>query len=200
MTTTDTTWHTDAQTFDFSEKVERLAMRGDPAIWEQITSGAPGLALLSSSRAPAGVLLQIHDWARHWRQHGPIVISGFQSEVENEALHVLLGGTQPIVQLLARGMRQRLPPAQNRALAGGRLLLVSPFPDSVGWVSAAQAQVRNRLVCALAQTVLIAHAEPGSKTLSLLDELMAGSKALYTIDHPANRPLLDRGIPAYSHL
>lgn len=198
MTTTDATWHTDAQTFDFSEKVERLTLRGAPSIWECITTGAPSLALLSSSRAPAGILLQVHDCARRWRAHGPIIISGFQSEVENEALHVLLGGTQPIVQVLARGMRQRLPPQQNRALAEGHLLLISPFPDSVRWVSAEQAQVRNRLVCALAQTILVAHAEPGSKTLSLLDDLLATPKALTTLDHPANQPLRERGIPAYT--
>jgi len=133
----------------------QFTLRGDTTIWSALNEGAPSLALLSSSRVPASILLQIHDWARHWRQHGPILISGFQSETENEALQVLLGGVQPVVLVLARGMLKRLRPEYRQPMDEGRLLLVSPFADSVEWVSAERAQVRNRIACALAQGLVI---------------------------------------------
>lgn len=175
-----------------------VTLWGDPAIWTNVKTGGPTLALLSSSRVPASILLQVHDWARHWRQHGPIVISGFQSETENEALQVLLGGVQPVVLVLARGMLKRLRPEYRQPLDEGRLLLVSPFPDSVQWVSAENAQVRNRLVCSLANAVLVAHAEPGSKTEKLAETIIDGDKPLWTVDHPGNKNLQALGFRAYS--
>ena len=138
------------------------------------------------------------DWARHWRQHGPIVISGFQSETENEALQVLLGGVQPIVLVLARGMLKRLRPEYRQPLDEGRLLLVSPFPDTAQWVSAENAQVRNRIVCALTDEVLIAHAEADSKTAKLAEAVTGWGKPVWTVEHPANRNLLGMGFQPYS--
>jgi predicted Rossmann fold nucleotide-binding protein DprA/Smf involved in DNA uptake len=183
--------------FSHNDTVFPLTVWGDPAIWTNVTGGSPSLALLSSSRVPASILLQIHDWARHWRQHGPIVISGFQSETENEALQVLLGGVQPVVLVLARGMLKRLRPEYRQPVEEGRLLLVSPFPDSVQWVSAENAQVRNRLVCALADEVLIAHAESRSKTEALAQEITGWSKPLWTVEHSANRNLQAMGFETY---
>lgn len=176
---------------------QSLTIWGDPAIWTNITGGSPSLALLSSSRVPASILLQIHDWARHWRQHGPTIISGFQSEVENEALQVLLGGVQPVVLVLARGMLKRLRPEYRQPVEEGRLLLVSPFPDSVQWVSAKNAQLRNRIVCALTQEIIIAHADNNSKTAALAEEVAGWGKPLWTVAHPANHNLLALGFQPY---
>ena len=174
-----------------------LTAWGNPAIWSAVTGGSPSLALLSSSRVPPSILLQIHDWARHWRQHGPILISGFQSETENEALHVLLGGVQPVVLVLARGMYKRLPPAYQQSMEQGRLLLVSPFPASAERVSAESAQVRNRVVCTIAQQILVAHADPGSKTAALAEEISTWGKPLWTVDHASNHILQAIGFQIY---
>ncbi len=89
---------------------------GDPAIWTRVTQGEPALALLSSTKAPAGVLLAVHDLARQWRRHGPIIISGFHAPVENEALSVLSRGDWPLVLVLARGLYRRPPAHLHSAL------------------------------------------------------------------------------------
>jgi len=52
---------------------------------------------------------------------------------------------------------------------------------------------RNRFVAALANAVLIAHARPGSKTEALAREVIGWGKPVYTLDHPANRNLLELG-------
>ena len=52
---------------------------------------------------------------------------------------------------------------------------------------------RNRFVAALADTVLIAHAQPGSKTEQLAQEVVGRGKQVCTLDHPANEHLLALG-------
>jgi len=170
------------------------ALLGDVAIWSRITQGEPTLALLSSAKAPASVLLAVHDLAKQWRRHGPIIISGFHAPAENEALSVLLRGDWPLVLVLARGLYRRPPTHLRPALNDGRLLIVSPFRDHVRRASAVIAITRNRFVAALADTVLIAHAQPGSKTEQLAQEVVGWGKPVYTLDHPANEHLLALGV------
>lgn len=112
-------------------------------------------------------------------------------------MQVLLGGVQPVVLVLARGMLKRLRPEYRQPVEEGRLLLVSPFPDSVQWVSAKNAQLRNRIVCALTQEIIIAHADNNSKTAALAEEVAGWGKPLWTVAHPANHNLLALGFQPY---
>lgn len=188
---------------DISLSLGAPAMLGDPTIWARITRGEPTLALLSSAKAPAGVLLAVHDLARQWRQSGPIIISGFQAPVENEALAVLLAGPQPVVLVLARGLYRRPPDELRPALDAGRLLILSPFKQSLRRATAATAAHRNRTVAVLASAVLFAHAQPGSKTEVLATEALSWAKPVYTLDHPANANLREIGArvyPEHSHV
>jgi predicted Rossmann fold nucleotide-binding protein DprA/Smf involved in DNA uptake len=155
------------------------------------------LALFCSSQTPPSLLLAVHDLAQQWRQSGPVIVGGFQSQVEDEALTVLLRGPQPVIVWLARGLYRQTPPRFKPALAANRLLFVSPFADHVRRATEETAQTRNRLCAAAAQAVLIAHAQPGSKTAALAHETLSGGKLLYTLDHPANRNLLDLSAQVY---
>lgn len=148
------------------------------------------LALFSSSKAPPSSLLAIHDLAQKWRVQGPTILSSFQSPIEEEALTVLLRGPQSFMIWLARGMIQRPPVAWRAALDEGRLLLVAPFADNVRRATAETAFVRNRIVAAMADGVLFAHAQPGSKTEQLARELRCWGKPIYTLPHTQNENLL----------
>lgn len=170
-----------------------LHFHGNPDILTQ-----PTLALLCSGQAPAGVLLAVHDLAQSWRQHGPVIMSGFQSLVEEEALAVLLRGPRPVVLWLARGPYRRVPERLRPALDDGRLLIVAPFAPTVRRSTQATAQQRNRLLCAQADAVLFAHAAPGSRTAALVAPVMARGKPVFTIDHPANSHLLRAGARRYA--
>ncbi len=101
------------------------------AIIDESWAGEPTLALFCSSKAPAGILLAVHDLAQGWRHDGPLLMGGFQSLVEDEALAVLLRGPWPVAVWCARGMAARVRADFKPALAAGRLTLVAPFPDSV---------------------------------------------------------------------
>ena len=128
----------------------------------------PTLALFCSAKAPARVILQIHDLAQRWRVAGPTIIGGFHSPAEQEALVVLLRGPQPVILCPARSLaRMRLKPEYRTALAEGRLLLLSSFAETVRRATIETAVRRNRFVAALADRVLIAYADPGGKTRSV---------------------------------
>ena len=89
--------------------------------------------------------------------------------------------------------RMRLKREYKEPMAAGRQLLMSPFGEKVRRMTADTALTRNRFVAALADTVLIAHAQPGSKTEQLAQEVVGWGKPVYTLDHPANEHLLALG-------
>ena len=169
------------------------------ALWGERTiclkRNRPLLALFCSTKAPASIILQTHDLAQQWRTGGVTVISGFHSPVEQECLAVLLRGPQPVIVCPARSLdRMRLKREYREPMAAGRLLLMSPFGEKVRRMTADTALTRNRFVAALADEVLIAHAQPGSKTEQLAQEVLGWGKQVYTLDHPANEHLLALGV------
>ena len=92
------------------------------------------------------------------RDAGVPVIGGFQTPMERECLRLLLRGGQPVVVCPARGIaRMRIPRAWRPALDEGRLLILSPFPETVRRPTAKIAAERNELVASLADRVFIAH-------------------------------------------
>jgi predicted Rossmann fold nucleotide-binding protein DprA/Smf involved in DNA uptake len=166
-----------------------LTVSGEPALLTR-----PLLAFLCSRRAPGGVVIAVHDWARAARDAGVPVVSGFQSPLERDALRFLLRGEQPVVICPARGIGgYRLPAEWREPLRQGRLAVVSPFADRQRRITAELAAERNRFVAAVAERVLIAHATPGGALAGLAAEVAGWSKPLFTFDDPANEPLRSAG-------
>jgi len=62
----------------------------------------------------------------------------------------------------------------------------APFGLQHKRVTAALAEARNRFVSALADRLFLAHAAPGSRTMTLCDELHARGKQIVTVSDPAN--------------
>lgn len=140
--------------------------------------GAPALlsqrktALFCSVRCPGDKILAAYDTARQLRDEGVTVVSGFHSPVEKECLRILLRGNQPIIICLARAMEKiRLPADWRRVLENGRLLLLSPFEKRPRRPTTESSQQRNELVAALADEVLIIHAEPGGSIEHVLESV-----------------------------
>jgi predicted Rossmann fold nucleotide-binding protein DprA/Smf involved in DNA uptake len=155
---------------------------------------AGSLALLCSAKAPAGVLLAVHDLAQQWRYSAQTIISGFHAPVEQEAFTVLLRGPGRVVYCPARGLPRRLPAEWQTPLAEGRLTLLSPFADTVRRGTKATAVYRNHIVAALADVVLIAYAHPDSSSAHLAQAALTWGKPVYTLPHPANDHLRRLGL------
>lgn len=169
--------------------ITALHAMGNLAILSQ-----PLLGFFCSSRCPGSVILRAYDLARELRDNHIPVISGFHSPIERESLRLLLRGQQPIVICAARSLaRLRIPPDWRQPLADGRLLIISPITGDIHRPTAEHAALRNHFAAAIADTVLIAHAAPGSKIQAICDTLLARHQPLLSLDDPANHDLITSG-------
>ena len=147
----------------------------------------PKTALFCSEKCPGGVILPTYDQAAKWRDTGRCVISGFHSPVEKECLQILLRGDAPVILCPARAMLERLPAQWAIAVAGGRMLILSPFTAKVNRVTTDLARRRNEFVAALADEAYIAHASPGGQLEQLAKRLETWNvPSIPTVNHPAS--------------
>lgn len=130
----------------------------------------PKTAFLCSRKVPASIVLKCYDWAIEQCEQGNCVVSGFQSQLEKDVLHYLLKGHQPIILVLARGMKKQLEPDLQKALDQNRLLIITPFSEDVKRVTEKTAQIRNRMMIELADTITLGFISKGG----LLEELIKG--------------------------
>jgi hypothetical protein len=141
-------------------------MMGNKAIWD-----LPKTAFLCSRKVPAAQVLKCYDWAIAMRDVGRCVMLGAHSQLEKDVLHYLLKGTQPVVVVLARGMKKKLEPELLAEVERGRLLLVSPFTPEVARVTSATAMMRNRFMLEHSQSVVTGHIDPMGQLAQAFAEL-----------------------------
>lgn len=157
------------------------------------------LGFFCSTKCPGNVIVHTYDLVRALRDAGVPVISGFHAPMERECLDLLLRGRQPAVICPARSIEQmRLATAWRTPLDEGRLLVFSPFAAQYRRPTAALAEQRNRLMVALADVIVIAHASPGSKIDRLYAEMMTSGKRVYTLDLPENVSVMQQGVKGYA--
>lgn len=143
-----------------------MEMLGNAELWK-----LPKTAFLCSRKVPAAQVLKCYDWAIAMREAGQCVMLGAHSQLEKDVLHYLLKGTQPVVVVLARGMKKKLEPELEAEVSKGRMLVVAPFSEKVTRVTADTALVRNRFMVEHATEVVVGHASDGGG----LSRLLGGS-------------------------
>jgi len=174
-----------------SSHEQSLHTVGDP-----VTLQYPLVALFCSVKCPGKLILETYELAKRFRDEGVTVISGFHSPMEQECLRILLRSPHKVIWCLARGLYSKVPatPVDCRpAVADGRLVMVTPFPDTVTRITRETAMQSNRVAAELASAVVVAHAAPGGKMESLCRDLLAAGKPLFTFDHPENASLISHG-------
>ena len=125
-------------------------------------------AFLCSRSIPASAVLKCYDWAIEQREKGVCVISGFHSQLEKDVLHYLLKGKQPIIIALARGLKEKVEPKLIKPLEQGRILIISPFDKTVKRVTEQTAEIRNKMMIELADSITIGYTSEGGKLEDLL--------------------------------
>ena len=146
-------------------------------------------------RCPGDVILKTYDLARVLRETDVTMVGGFQSPMEKEFLDLLLRGSVSIVVCPARGLGSlRIPKSWKKPLDEGRLLLLSFFDDNICRPTANIATKRNAYVAALADRLLIAHAEKSGKIETLCKEALTEGKPVFTLDSPDNANLAELDI------
>jgi len=144
----------------------------------------PKTAFLCSRHYSASVVLPAYNWAIVQRTQGRCVISGFHSPIEQDVLHYLLQGTQPVIVALARGLKQRIAPEFQTAIDAQRLLIVAPFPPTVTRITAQTAQRRNQVMAELADEICVAYAAPGGQLERLMRAPSVQGKRIRALSRP----------------
>ena len=125
-------------------------------------------AFLASSTISSETVLRCYDWATEMRNRGECVVSGFSSKLEQDVLHFLLKGSQPIIIVLARRMYKVIPDELKEPLAQNRLLIISVC--NAIRQSKVTAMVRNRYVCEMADRILFVGVTEQSSLYSYKNE------------------------------
>ncbi len=128
-------------------------------------------AFLCSRKIPAGIILKCYDWAIEQREAGNCVISGFHSTIEKDVLHYLLKGTQPIILALARGLKKKVDTELEQALSDNRLLIITPFNQSVTRVSEKTSFQRNQVMTELADSITVGFASSQGSLEKLITQV-----------------------------
>ena len=136
------------------------------------------IAFLCSRKCPADIILKSYDWAIEQREKGVCVISGFHSKIEKDVLHYLLKGSQPIILVLARGLKKRLEPELREALDKNRLLLITQFSGNTKRVTIETANRRNRFMAELADEIFVAYASQGGNIEKLITDISHTGKTI----------------------
>jgi len=125
-------------------------------------------AFMASGKIMTDQVLQCYDWATQMRDSGACVVSGFSSRLEQDVLHFLLKGRQPIIIVLARCHYKRMPAQWQQALDSGRLLIISTTTSPRQ--SRATALERNRYVAQLCERLHFVGVTPESSLYPLQQE------------------------------
>ena len=153
-------------------KPASLRAVGNPALLDE-----PLLGLLASRDCPGRILLDTFELVPQWVSEDRVILSGFHSPLEQQVLRSVLRRHGRVVKVLARGMGEYHPPAQEREpLTNGTMLVLTAHPDRVLRTTRETALARNRLVLALATELIVPHVAPASGLARLLRECkFAGS-------------------------
>lgn len=149
-----------------AELIETLFTTGNREIIRQRKT-----AFLCSRKIPAEIVLKCFDWAIEQREAGNCVIVGFHTAIEKDVLHYLLKGTQPVIFASARGLRVKFDSALEKALSENRLLIITPFDQSVTGTSEKTRFQRNCMMLELADSITVGFASPQGSLEKLLAQI-----------------------------
>lgn len=149
-----------------NEVAMRIVGAGETALLAE-----PLLGLIASRECPGHVLLETLDRVPEWVKAGRVVVSGFHSPLEQQVLRSMLRRKGRVVKVLARGMADYRPTAEEREpLAAGQMLVMTACLPEVRRTTRETALGRNRLVLALASEIVTPYVADGSPLAALLNE------------------------------
>lgn len=168
---------------------EELRTLGNTTLLQQCKT-----AFFCSRDYPVSIEYLTYVWALEQRYEQNCVLSGFHSRLEQAVFRYLLQGPQqPIIYALGRGIQQNVRMEYGPEIQANRLLFVSPFEANVRQITEETAEIRNLLIADLADDLFIPYLKPGGNLDRLLQQPALKGKAIYTLDIPLNKRLLQQG-------
>jgi len=130
----------------------------------------PKTAFLCSQKCPAEVVLKCYDWAKQQREAGCCIVCGNHSQIEKDVFEILLKGTQPLILVLARGLKRRLEPHFQLAINKNRLLIITSFLKEIKRVTQTTADRRNKMMIELSDNITVGFVTIGGGIDKLLQK------------------------------
>lgn len=125
-------------------------------------------AFLCSQKIKAEVVIKSYDWAKKQRRLSNCIICGNHSQIEKDVFEILLKGEQPLILVLARGLKIRWEQEVIKAVEQNRLLIISPFTKETKRITRETAVIKNKTILDLADKIMIAYASSGGQLEKLL--------------------------------
>jgi predicted Rossmann fold nucleotide-binding protein DprA/Smf involved in DNA uptake len=126
------------------------------------------IGFLSSRKCPAEVVLKSYDWAKQQRAEGNCIVCGNHSQIEKDVFEILLKGNQPLIMVLARGLKQRWDKPIHQAILEKRLLIISPFKKNILRITRDTAETRNRKIIELSDKIVVGYKSNNGQLDNLL--------------------------------
>ena len=134
---------------------------------------------LSSQQCPASIVLKSYDWAKAQREQGNCIVCGNHSQIEKDVFEILLKGNQPLILVLARGIKSRWESAIEEAVKADRLLVISPFDEKISRVTRENAKIRNQKIIEISDNLVVGYASAGGMLEELLEGLNTTAKKVF---------------------
>ena len=152
------------------------------------------LAIFVSAQCSGTTILQTYEFVRKLRKHNISFVSGFHSPMEKECMRTISGGDAGIIWFLAKSLKSfSLHPDFDSLFDSGRMLILSPFDDSVTRIKKETATYRNDVAAALADEIFLPFATPEGKTEKFCLKLLSLGKPVFTLDSIEAQNIIDRG-------
>ena len=113
------------------------------------------IGFLCSRKVPASIILKTYDWAIEQRDKGTCIVSGFHSKIEKDVFDILIKGKQPIILVLARGLKKIWKPKIKTLIDENRLLIISPFQEKIKRITEDTAKKRNEVIAEISDKIFI---------------------------------------------
>lgn len=114
------------------------------------------------SRTVSGsAVLHCYDWATEVDIENRVIVSGFQSKIEKDVLHLLLKRHAKIILVLARGIYKKMPEELQPLLNDGSLLIVSTSSTATRTAKSA-AEHRNEYIAQTCGELVFGYIGEGS--------------------------------------
>ncbi len=126
-------------------------------------------AFLCSQKCPAEIVLKSYDWAKEQRAKGNCIVCGNHSQIEKDVFGILLKGKQPLILVLARGMKTRWETEIEHAVSENRLLVISPFENEIKRITKETARKRNEKILVISNKIMIGYKSKNGQLEKLLN-------------------------------
>lgn len=148
----------------------------------------PVIGVLASGKAPGPVVWESYQLFYALRDEDITIAGGWHSPLEKGILDALMEGKAKVAFFAAKGLRGRGFQQKFKLLdRGSRGLMISPFPDSVTKIDTKEGpRLRNELLAAISDLLLIPYIRPGGKVYHMLKEKRAFQNKTFILNHAEN--------------